>query len=266
MGNIRERVEDSSKDAALCVLDGLDECEEHSLEIFTTKLALISQSLKSRLKMITVSREFPERIPKAISNCSRIRLDTDLESEVKSGLQKFIAISVDNLAMEKAYPDESRTLVKKVLEELSGGTFLWVAFVIKELRNKARSKVEDCLSQLPRGLDGMYERMPLQIREDCRKAAVLILRWVTMAIRPLNLTELGTAKQVRNLAFEEVVRDHVGFCGYFSLVTNDHVSLVHQSAKDYLLSKETGTKRPSEFWIREEETNAEIAQRCLDYL
>ena len=38
------------------------------------------------------------------------------------------------------------------------------------------------------------------------------------------------------------------------------------SAKDYLPSKETGTKRPLEFWIREEETNTEIAQRCLDYI
>ena len=150
------------------------------------------------------------------------------------------------------------------------GTFLWVGFVIEDLRNKTLIEVEESLNGLPLGLDGMYERMLLQIRKERRDIAALILRWVAMAVRPLTLTELSAATGIRpvtNLSINEVIRHHVGFCGYLLRVTSNDVGLVHQSAKDYLLRKDPDLNPQLEFFrVKEEETNAEIAQTCFTYL
>jgi hypothetical protein len=60
-----------------------------------------------------------------------------------------------------------------------------VGFVIRELRNKALLEVKESLSRLPTGLGGLCERMLLQIRQERRDIAALILRWVTVEIASL---------------------------------------------------------------------------------
>jgi hypothetical protein len=105
-----------------------------------------------------------------------------------------------------------------------------VGFVIEELRNKARVEIENVLNGLPTGLEEMYERMLLQISEDRRNTAAIILRWVAVVFRPLTLAELGAATGIRpvvNMSFDDVMRDHVGFCGYLLTVTGSIVNLVY---------------------------------------
>jgi hypothetical protein len=69
-----------------------------------------------------------------------------------------------------------RVSVERSLLERAKGIFSIVGFVIAELREKARTEVEDTLNRLPTGLKGMYARMLPQIREDRRNIAASILR------------------------------------------------------------------------------------------
>jgi len=264
-------VRDPGIDSLLCVLDGLDECDEHSSEMLSEKLkGFFSTSQTTCLKLIAVSRELPDYIPRAMSSFPHIRLDPDSGREINSDLRRFIAFKVNELSIEKSYSNDLRASIESTLLERAKGTFLWVSFVIGELRKKTRAEVEDSLNHLPVGLGGMYERMLLQIREDRRDIAALILRWVVMVIRPLTLTELSTAiriKPVPNLSVDEIIRDYIGFCGYLLKVTGNDVGLVHQSAKDYLLRKEPDPNPLLEFFrVKEKETNAEIARTCFTYL
>jgi ankyrin repeat protein len=264
-------VRDPGIDSVFCVLDGLDECDEHSLEMLTEKLRDFFSKSPMGLKLVAVSRELPDCIPRAISGFPRVRLDPDSDREVSNDLREFIMIKVNELSTEKFYPDDLRAYVERTLLERAKGTFLWVGFVIKELRKKAPAEVEDCLNDLPAGLGGMYGRLLLDIREERRKKiAVSILCWVTMAVRPLTLTELGAATKTRqsgNLSVKEVIRDHIGFCGYMLTVTGNNVGLVHQSAKDYLLRKDPDPNPQLEFFrVKEKKTNSEIAQTCFNYL
>src|SRR5439155_6045768 len=90
------------------------------------------------------------------------------------------------------------------------------------------------LGSLPSGLPGIYGRMLLQIQDNRREIAALILRWVVMAIRPLTLTELAVAVKVRPSATassDQIIRDYISFCGTLLKVTGNEVGLVHQSAK-----------------------------------
>jgi hypothetical protein len=264
-------VQDPSIDSVLCVLDGLDECDEHSLEFLLGKLrGFFSKSPAGHLKLIAVSRELPDCIPRAMSSFLYVRLDPDSDHEVNSDLRRFITFKVNELSAERSYSDGLRASVESALLERAKGTFLWVGFVIQELRKKKCAEVEDSLNRLPIGLEGIYERMLLQIREERRDITASILRWVVMAVRPLTLTELSAATGIRpvaNLSIDRVMRDHVEFCGYLLTVTGNDVGLVHQSAKDYLIRKDPDPNPQLEFFrVKEGETNAEIARTCFTYL
>jgi hypothetical protein len=161
--------------------------------------------------------------------------------------------------------------VENTLLKGAGGTFLWVGFVIEELKKKSPIEVEDALKHLPQGLDEIYGRMLLQNREDRQAVAASILRWVTMAVRPLTLTELSVAtgaKASAGLSCDDVMRGQVAFCGCLLTVIDNKVGLVHQSAKECLLGRglDRNHSQLEIFRVKENETNSEIARICFAYI
>ena len=260
-----------------CVLDGLDECDEASLEVLLEKLAALfpaetNESSICHLNLIVVSRDLPEFIPELLSRFPRICLDSDADTEISKDITRFIEVKVNKLAVNKQYPKPLRAHVKKVFQNRAEGTFLWVGMVARALKKYKAAAVETALDLFPPGLDELYARMLLQIDINQREIAAKILRWVVMAVRPLTLSELSIAINTtgkRSLAFsrDEEMRDQVSFCGYFVTIKEDKVGLIHQSAKDYLLRKTNDPNPELEvFRVKEEAVNLEMARRCLDYL
>ena len=260
-----------------CVLDGLDECDEASLELLLRKFATLlsaksNESSACHLNLIIVSRDLPDCIPELLSSFPRIRLDPDADTEVNDDIHRFIENKVKDLSEHRQYPESLRVHVKEVFQDRAQGTFLWVGIVAKALKKYKASEVENALDYFPSGLDEVYARMLLQIDVDRRKIAANILRWVVMAVRPLTLSELGIAIEtaVRPSAIfscDEVIRDQVSCCGYFLTIKEDKVGLIHQSAKDYLLRKTFDLNPKLEFFrVKEEVTNLEIARKCFYYL
>ena len=270
-------VHDPILGTAYCVLDGLDECDEASLQLLLKKFkALFSkkfnESSACRLHLITVSRDLPDFIPEVLSSFPRIRLDPDADREVNSDIYRFVEAKVNELSTYRHYPELLRVYVKDIFLNRAQGTFLWVGIVANELRKYTLSEVKSALELFPSGLEGLYARMLLQISDHRRETASKILRWVVMAVRPLTLSELSTAIETTvsssvGLSCDEVIRDQVAFCGYFLTIKQDEVGLIHQSAKDYLLRKTPDPNHKLEFFrIEEEKANLEIAQKCLAYL
>jgi hypothetical protein len=255
-------------DSVFCVLNGLD---EHSLEMLTKKLkGFFSKAPTGPLKLIVISRELSDSIPRAMSSFPHISLDLDSGHEIDSDLRQFITFKINSLSLERSYSEDLRISIEATLLGRAKGTFLLVSFVIEELKNKMCVEAEDTLNCLPIGLEGMYERILLQIPKERWNIAALILRWVVIAVRPLTLTELGVVigvKPTRALTIDKAIREYVGFCGYFLMVIGNIVYLIHQSAKDYLLRKDPNPNPQLElFYVKEKETNAEIARTCLTYL
>jgi ankyrin repeat domain-containing protein 50 len=260
-----------------CVLDGLDECDEMSLEVFLKKLKALF-SIKSRvaqtcrLKLITVSRELPDFIPEILSSFPRLRLDPDADSEVNSDIHRFIEVKVDELSQYRRYSESLQAHVKEAFLDRAQGTFLWVGIVASELKKYRATETERALKLFPSELEGLYARMLLQIDVSQLDTAVKILRWVVMAVRPLTLSELSeaigtTAVASAGFSCEEVMRDQVLSCGYFLTIKEDEVGLIHQSAKDYLLCQTPDSNPQLEYFrVDEEATNSEMARKCLNYI
>ena len=130
--------------------------------------------------------------------------------------------------------------MQTALQARAEGTFLWVGFAMHELLQKQTcTAILEALEDLPSGLPAIYSRMLLQVPAERRRTSSAILRWVTLALRPLELQELAAAVGINEssplITLEQAIYDETTFCGPFLKVQERKVSLVYQSARDYLL-------------------------------
>ena len=236
-------------------------------EIFTcvhVQCSIASATPFNIFKLVIVSREIS-----GLHGVAEVKLDPDHDKRVTGDIERFISVRVEELSRIEGLNEEFRTTVLTTLLERARGTFLWVGFVVNELsQKKTCTEVLETLRTLPRGLPAIYSRMLLQIESSRRRISSLILRWVTMAVRPLTLQELAAVIGIQSSAFittEQAVRDQIAFCGPLLKVREHEVTLVHQSARDYLLREEPA-RNPvlEEFRIKPEEVHLQLARTCFD--
>lgn len=227
------------------VIDALDEC----VADLDSLLYFISQKSTEypHVKWIVSSRNWP-RIEKDLDDTADIKLRLELnEDSVSMAVQKFTEHKVEWLAKRNKYSDETREFVCKYLLTHAKDTFLWVALVCKELSSIDRWNVQKRIGEFPPGLDELYNRMFAQVcHSDDSEICLAILRVTAMVYRPLNLEELITLaefpKEIRgdDEAIEQIVR----LCGSFLTLRDRTISLVHQSAKDFLLGRASAQLYP----------------------
>ncbi|KAH8742908.1 hypothetical protein F5882DRAFT_313535, partial [Hyaloscypha sp. PMI_1271] len=258
-----------------CIIDGLDECDEASLVVLLNKFKALfssesSESLTHHLNLVIVSRDYPDFIPEILSTFSRIQLDVHADKEVNNDIHRFIEAKMNELSIYRQYPEPLRVRVKKVFQDRAQGTFLWVGIVAQELRKYKATEVDMALDLFPPGLEELYARMLLQIGPNRRETVAKILRWIIIAIRPLTLSELSAAVNVKppvGFSCDEVIRNQVSYCGYFLTIKENEVGLIHQSVKDYLLRKSRDPNPELEvFRVKKDIGNLEVARKCFYYL
>jgi ankyrin repeat protein len=263
-------VADTALGIMFCVLDGLDECDESTTRVLLPRIVgLLTNKTSSTMgvfKVVVVSREIHALRG---CSCSRIRLDPDNDEKVDSDIELFVSTRVQELSEIEGFNDDFRSYVQAALLHRSEGTFLWVGFAMYELSQKQTcSEILEVLKDLPTGLPAIYNRMLLQIPARHREVSQAILRWVTMAVRPLRLEELATAADVRSyssqITVEQTARDAVTLCGPLLKLQEQEVSLVHQSAREYLLRKEPDNDAVLEaFRLSTEPSHFQVVQKCL---
>ncbi len=261
-----------------CVVDGLDECDGTSLEVLLKRLedffSIKSSDSSSSccFKIIAVSRAVPDFIPEILSSSPHLQLDPDADREVDQDIHRFIDVEVNNLSSYRQYPEPLCLHVKSVFRERAHGTFLWVGIVARTLRKYKSTEVRKALELFPSGLEELYARMLLQIDPEKREIAAKILLWVVMAVRPLTLSEMSAAIDLAvepsaTFTRDDVMRDNLSYCGYFLTIREREISLIHQSAKEYLLRETRDSNLELErFRVKKETGSLEIARKCFDYL
>ncbi|KAL7909564.1 hypothetical protein GGI35DRAFT_387121 [Trichoderma velutinum] len=251
-----------------CVLDGLDECDEESSSLLADKFYEYflenSNPSSAQFKVAIVSRKID-----GLDVFPQVKLDPDNNEYINSDIQNFIGSSVKRLKRIRGFND-IRESIETTLLDRAQGTFLWVGFVIAELsRKKTCTEIMETLDGIPEGLHEIYSRMLAQVEASRRSVIFDILRWVTVAVRPLTLGELREAIHIptTKVSKDQAIRDHITLCAQFLTLHEQQVSLVHQSARDYLLQSETNSDPMlKEFQIKAEHAHATLAEVCLDYI
>lgn len=285
-------VEDLRGVEIYCVLDGLDECFEDSLTKILRKVGALfdrTSSVKHTLKLVIASRRHPDCLERTLGTFPQIALDSGERNDVQFDIDSYISACIQRL------PSTNASLVHHIerkFREKAEGTFLWVSFMFEDLEKRTVAGIEEALRTLPQGLDGVYKRILLQIKPENKAVVADLLRWITLAIEPLSVSQLGEALRIRaseHLSRDQVCLAHITSCGHLLQVQEfdewgyerygwDYdrpdqpwyegsacdplVTLVHQSAKDFLLHP-FKDREIAAFLVNEVEGNISITRRLL---
>jgi hypothetical protein len=240
---------DPSLTTTYLIIDALDECESGSAEL----LNLIARSLctPSRVKWIVSSRNRPD-IEQRLWQCDGpLILSLELNAaHVSSAVNIYIDHKVSELALLKQYDSTLQHQVNYQLRQKAHGTFLWVAFVCKELQTVESWNTLQVLEDIPVDLKPLYDRMVDQIRllkQDNREFCWNILSTTAHAYRPPHLLELAVLAGLPEQLSSEVqsLIRIVGLCGSFLAIREDRVYFIHQSARDYIVANASAEVFPT---------------------
>ena len=149
--------------------------------------------------------------------------------------------------------------------------------ILKQLPNTPLCNINDTLQTMPPDLPGLYIHLLKRLDENQAKIARSILKWVLYAPRPMELEELAIACSIPSdhdiraidKTLTQGLRHHVRLCGPILKIQGDIpvVSLVHQSAKEFLMSSDwiLSQSLPT-FCITPRDAYRELAIICLQYL
>lgn len=231
-------LEDPLLPTTYIIVDALDECTTDLNQL----LDFLAQksSAYPRVKWIVSSRNWPtiEETLDAATQKTQLWLELN-ESSVAEAVAAFIDDKVKKLTEKKKYSKETHDAVSQHLLLNAHGTFLWVALVCKELAEVPKRNVEKTLEEIPSGLDELYKRMLNQINHSHDAELCKFLLSVIMTVyRPITLDELQSCIDLpEEVADDSDLAEIIGDCGSFLTLRDRTITLVHQSAKDFLLRK-----------------------------
>ncbi|KAF2142276.1 uncharacterized protein K452DRAFT_29125, partial [Aplosporella prunicola CBS 121167] len=230
---------DANLEKTCLIIDALDECTIDLPELLD--FIARNSSKSPRVKWIVSSRNQPD-IEEGLEKPSQEgKLSLELNAKwVSQAVDTFISHKVTQLARNKGYDRETTQAVREHLKKNANDTFLWVALVCQELGTVPAWKANNVVGSFPRGLDDLYAQMMRQINaSDDVFIYKQILASVAIVYRPVTIKELTSlVTQLQGPArYPGALQDILSSCGSFLTVREETVYFVHQSAKDFLLTK-----------------------------
>ena len=283
---IFDRMIQNAEKPVICVLDGLHECDETSINNLVRSFGKLFEQLPEKpcLKIALARRPLSKSNNTTLKVFPCISLDQTSEEghwqgHTQSDVKTFVAAEFDKYFPQDVVADYIDDVSKREawcfqtkdkLIELAEGTFLWAGFAMNQLKDLYVFDVEETLKSLPKGLHAMYDRILSQVKPMREKHIKLLLQWLVVAVRPMSPSELSVAifigQNEDRFRHDRLLKDIIEECKGLLIMTPEGVNLVHQSAKDYLLTLDDSHMPRNSFNIDEKLAHAEVARMCISYL
>ncbi|CAD6446227.1 e13f86a5-3efc-43ce-a537-5658ff5fbd22 [Sclerotinia trifoliorum] len=236
-------LKDKSLKPTILIIDALDECQKDLPQLLS--LIVSNLSISSRVKWLVSSRNWPEIEEKLKQAEQGTTLNLELNTEsLSAGIKRYVREKVEHLAKIKNYTEKRYHDVEHYLTKNAGGTFLWVALVCQDLEN-AQLPIPLELYDFPPGLDSLYYRMLRQVQDKGTKyetdICFQVLAIMVTTYRSITLDELVSL----NILDEVLPKKIIQLCRSFLVIREQSIFFVHQSAKDFLLTKAAKTIFPN---------------------
>ncbi|WAO96039.1 NACHT domain-containing protein [Fusarium falciforme] len=232
-------LQDPNLNSAFLTIDALDECITDLPQLLDLIVEKSSES--PRVKWIVSSRNWPNIEERLETAGHKVRLCLELnEKSISNAVSIYIKHKVDQLARLKNYNPKTRDAVQHHLSSNANDTFLWVALACQGLEKIPRWNTLAKLEAFPPGLDSLYQRMMVQIRSsDNSDLCIGILALLTIVYRPITLHELTSFVDILEDISDDLgsLVEVIGLCGSFLTLRDHTIYFVHQSAKEFLLTK-----------------------------
>lgn len=244
---------------ATIVVDALDECRDS--QILTQNLRSLASSCD--VAVILTSRK-EEHLYQLLHQSPSLEVaPDDIDADIRAFVEAKVAASP-----RLSQPSVKQLIIKRLCESHEG-MFLWVQYIVKELKScVSLEQVQEELHELPKGLDAVYQRILQRLQGTLEKQPIelcsKVLAWVTTAIvgstlpllvetsltkiqRPLKIDELRQALESHYLSegqsllsadgsFPYSDKDIELVCGSLVTVRNETLQVVHLTVKEYIKS------------------------------
>lgn len=242
----------------MCIIDAFDECSQGQsqlVDILCHHFGWASIKGRANLKILITSRPY-DSIRKAlqplhdIPSLKMVRLSGENEavvSHIEDEIRVFVSSKVQHIAkLQMLTSDEETNLLNGILR-FPNRTYLWIHLILDFVRHNFDEDMElsSVTAHLPPDVDAAYERM-LSRSENPAKTRRL-LHIIIGAAKPLTLEEMNVAlaielqhktyderRLVPETRFLEYLRN---LCGFFVTIENNRTYLLHQTAREFLVSE-----------------------------
>lgn len=242
------------------IIDGLDEADSPGDVV---RLLADLQTCSLQLRILVVSRNTHEissawqKIGKQV-HAETIRIE-DSREDFRSYIDQEIEI-----AGQDGYREQ---VVRQILER-ARGNFLWLHLAVQKINScHTKANIEEALSNLPPGMESLYDRMAVSIQtlltDEGRSLGKKLLGWATCAQRLLKVEELSDA--LSNEGLIEIHRTIGDLCGGFVVVDIEgKISMIHETARQYLIQGSHNGEKP--LMIDRTSTHLSLFKRCIQRL
>ena len=253
------------------IFDGVDEC----LRPTEFLDRLYDQCNESCSKVVLLHRPNLE-LPETWEGCQKAVLNQTLNLP---DIKQFILTEVSRLSNpSKILAGTSATHFVESLARRANGMFLWAKLIIQYLKCPALTQSErlKCIEEanMVEGIEDLYREILKQVETKYRKERDLIfamLRLVSVAVRPLTLSEIKYALAIRaghvTSAANQITdleSSWIFFCGSLLEQRDDGtMGFIHSSASEFLESVETASM---DYHIDRGSCHAGLSCICLNYL
>ncbi|KAH8590404.1 hypothetical protein B0O99DRAFT_475824, partial [Bisporella sp. PMI_857] len=274
----------------ICVLDALDECEELGrFKLIDTLNHFYRNDTSNRvdnatLKFLVTSRPYfdiERGFRELTSNFPTIRLAGEEESEsIKREINVVIRAKIQKIGTKLMLDDSERSSLERDFLNITHRTYLWVKLTFEVIEQRlaiTKKKLQGIVGTIPDTLDKAYEA--ILERSTDRELARKLLHIIVSATRPLSVREMNVAlaidessKSQENLDLEPEDRFRItvrNLCGLFVSVIDSRIYLIHQTAKEFLVTNNAATCAIPRIWknsLEPRESNLVLAEICVLYL
>ncbi|KFZ18419.1 hypothetical protein V501_01228, partial [Pseudogymnoascus sp. VKM F-4519 (FW-2642)] len=247
----------------ICVLDALDECKNESgQKLIKTLEEFYSRSARpltddSKLKFLVTSRPYDNlessfrKFPKAVY----LRFDGDDKSKE---IQKEIDLVIDDRVphITSGFADTDQQKIGEYLKSMEHRTYLWLhlTFDIIEKRPNPKQEHEPIMDEDYPSNHTSCSR-PLTL-DETNVALALAIRKEEPESQTKLKSELWPADK-----FQSVVTN---LCGLFVSVYDSKLSLIHQTAREFLMDSESVGTWKGKFNMAQ--SHHSLSRYCISYL
>lgn len=242
------------------VFDAIDECEN---PLSLTKLLFRTQTTR-HIRVLILGRPSKELSTIAISRPDIVRHDFVTISDTLGEMITYVRNMVKESLPRDTNVQES--IIFQILEKAEG-SFLWAKLALRTLRVNwhTQEDIQRTLIEVPKDMESLYNNMLQHIRsqpERFGQIAMRILTWAACSFRPIRITELEAALQPEFGNFLSLPDTIVQICGHFVRLDKGTVTLIHSTARQFLLSS-SDERAPV---IKLSEGHEHLSSVCLKYL
>ncbi|KAH7117683.1 ankyrin repeat-containing domain protein [Dendryphion nanum] len=290
---------DATKDQrcgpVICVFDALDECNSSERDFLFTRLSEYHSSGNKRgtnLKFLLTSRPYHElNLRFRVEDLPSIQLNGDEKSEeIKREIDLVICHEIHRIGRTRQtrVQDNVQKGFIAYLKKQDNRTYLWVHLMLQEIAHSLESterRLNQLVKKIPKSVDEAYERILERSTEPVQARRILHL--ILAAERPLAWTEMNIALEIIDMkecedkftstsyiqldkekAFKKKIEN---YCGLFVNVIDGRIYLLHQTAKEFLITTDLYPAMPwtPSNWKHTfipKESHMEVAKACLWYL